>query len=129
MIITRATSNLGNADYVVGKEIDTGTYWVEGESKKPIYRKIFRGTTALDGAQSAVFTLENVNLDIIVSLNCMMKAADGASWRPVPNTYYNGQTWDCNIYFNTTDNTIVLGFGSSHNGTKEVIVIIEYTKS
>lgn len=103
-------------------EVDTGNRWIDG---RPIYRTVIRGASMLTNAQGAFATLpsepENI-IDMRLFVN-----ANGDGWRPIPNTYYGSLTWNCNIYMSGA--TIYLGFGSSWTRHREVVVIVEYTKS
>lgn len=103
-------------------EVDTGNNWIDG---KPIYRTVIRGASMLTNAQGAFATLpsepENI-IDMRLFVN-----ANGDGWRPIPNTYYGSLSWNCNVYMSGA--TIYLGFGSSWTKHREVVVIVEYTKS
>lgn len=103
-------------------EVDTGNRWIDG---RPIYRTVIRGASMLTNAQGAFATLpsepENIiDMRLFVNVN-------REGWRPIPNTYYGSLTWNCNVYMSGA--TIYLGFGSSWTKHREVVVIVEYTKS
>lgn len=103
-------------------EVDTGNNWIDG---RPIYRTVIRGASMLTNAQGAFATLpsepENIiDMRLFVNVN-------REGWRPIPNTYYDSLGWSCNVYMNGA--TIYLGFGSSWTEHREVVVIVEYTKS
>ena len=103
-------------------EVDTGNRWIDG---RPIYRTVIRGASTLSNAQDVFATLpgdpENIiDMRLFVNLN-------GDGWRPIPNTYYGSLGWSCNVYMSGA--TIYLGFGSSWTKHREVVVIVEYTKS
>lgn len=103
-------------------EVDTGSHWIDG---RPIYRTVIRGASMLTNAQGMFATLpgdpENIiDMRLFVNVN-------REGWRPIPNTYYGSLGWSCNIYM--SGGTIYLGFGSSWTKHREVVAIVEYTKS
>lgn len=103
-------------------EVDTGNRWIDG---RPIYRTVFRGASMITNAQAAFATLPS-EPENIIDMRLFVNVA-GEGWRPIPNTYYGSLTWNCNIYMSGA--TIYLGFGSSWTRHREVVVIVEYTKS
>lgn len=103
-------------------EIKTGGLWIDN---KPIYRFIWKGTSTLDGEQDIVCTLPSTP-ETVISLRGMIKRTDGA-WVPTPNAYFGSSNHDTNLRTDGGMN-VLLGMGSGFNGTKTVIVIVEYTK-
>lgn len=104
-------------------EVDTGGHWIDG---RPIIRFLWMGTTSLSNKQGAVCSFP-VTPDVMLTLRAMVEASGGGGWRPIPNNYYGGSTWNCNIY--NAGATVYLGFGSSWKGSRRVIVIAEYVKA
>lgn len=102
-------------------EVDTGNRWIDG---RPIYRTVIRGASMLTNAQGVFATLPS-DPENITDMRLFVNFGDG--WRPIPNTYYGSLTWNCNVYMSGA--TIYLGFGSSWTKHREVVVIVEYTKS
>ena len=103
-------------------EVDTGNNWIDG---RPIYRTVIRGASMLTNAQGMFATLPG-DPENIIDMRLFVNVA-GEGWRPIPNTYYGSLGWSCNVYMSGA--TIYLGFGSSWTRHREVVVIVEYTKS
>lgn len=103
-------------------EVDTGNNWIDG---RPIYRTVIRGASMLTNAQGMFATLSG-DPENIIDMRLFVNVA-GEGWRPIPNTYYGSLGWSCNVYMSGA--TIYLGFGSSWTRHREVVVIVEYTKS
>ena len=108
---------------LAGIEEPTGGIWIDG---RPIYRHVWTGKTTLDGAQDELYALPSVP-STVISLGGMFRRSDGA-WIPIPNVYYASVNWCVNIRTDANGNVLV-GFGSSYNGEKELVVTTLYTKS
>ena len=109
-------------DYSSGVEQNTGLTWIDG---KTIYRYIWKGTVTLDGKQDTIFALPSTP-STVISLRGMIKRTDGA-WVPSPNAYFSSSNHDTNLRTDGGKN-VLMGMGSGFNGSKTVIVIVEYTK-
>ncbi len=103
-------------------EVDTGNKWIDG---KPIYRAVISTTTTLAGAQGIVGTLPSA-VESPVSIRAFMQTADGTNWRPVPYAYYGDTRWTVGLYINGA--SVYMSFGALLTGTKNLIIIAEYTK-
>ena len=118
----------GVTNYQLG-EVETGGMWLfnpETQKGAKIYRFVWHGTTTLDGSQAIVATLPSVP-SVVVSLRAMFRREDGA-WLPIPFAYYGGTQYSANVRTDASGN-ILVGLGSEYNGTKELIVVAEYTKN
>ena len=102
-------------------EVPTGGHWIDG---RPIFRFMWVGTTSLSNKQGVACSLP-VTPDIMLTLRAMVEGSGG--WRPIPNNYYGGSTWNCNIY--NSGANISLGFGSSWKNSRRVIIMAEYVKA
>lgn len=104
------------------QEVDTGNTWIDGTG---IFRTVIQTTTDLVGAIGKVGELPSY-IKYPVSFRAFAKYPGDGAWRPVPDAYHGGNTWNVLVYFK--DNEIYMGFGSSWTGTKDLIIIMEYTK-
>lgn len=104
-------------------EVKTGETWID---RKPIYRKVFTGTTASTAGQIA--TLGNIaNLDTIIDIYGSIMSSSGY-WANVPMYYVNpntATTYYCVAQVDPSKNVYVL---SSYISTN-VKVIVKYTKT
>lgn len=103
-------------------EIDTGNKWIDGKS---IYRTVVKTTTSLTNALGEVATLPS-EIDTPVSIRGFAKYGGDGGWRPIPTAYHGGNTWNVLVYI--AGATVVMAFGSSWTGTKNIVLIVEYTK-
>lgn len=103
-------------------EIDTGNVWIDG---KPIYRACVKTTTDLSNAISVVATLPSA-VDTPISLSAFAKHPSDNGWRPIPSSYHGDLSWSVLVFIAGSD--ISMGFGRSWSGTKDVSIVIEYTK-
>ena len=103
-------------------EVDTGNKWIDG---KTIYRACVRTTTTIVNGIGDVATLPS-NIETPVSFRAFAKLPADSGWRPVPNAYHANTSYTVLVYFK--NNKVSMGFGSAWSGTKEIIIIVEYTK-
>lgn len=100
-------------------EVDTGNKWYDG---KRIYRFTIHGNTALTNSSGTFYTLANTPSDI-VHIDAFFKS--GNIWYPLPWAQYDINK-AANIYIDGAK--ICLAFASGWTGTRQVRVVIEYTK-
>ena len=103
-------------------EIDTGNKWIDGKS---IYRTVIKTSTNLVNSLGEVATLPSA-IETPVSIRGFAKYPGDNGWRPIPTAYHGGNTWNVLVYI--AGATVVMAFGSSWTGTKDIILIVEYTK-
>ena len=103
-------------------EVDTGNVWIDGAR---IYRTVVVTTTDIVSSIGEVATLPS-NILVPVSFRAFAKLPTDEAWRPVPDTYHGNSNYDVLVYFK--DNKVSMGFGSAWTGTKDIIIIVEYTK-
>jgi hypothetical protein len=106
-------------------EVKTGGKWIDG---KNIYRFVWVGTTKADGGSEDVFTMPNA-CETIIRATCMCRREDN-SWAPLPYAHYNSSSWMGTFWIGSPDTAPVVQvqLGSSYNGTKGLIFILEYTR-
>ena len=112
----------GINDYVENESL-TGQKWING---KPIYRYVKIVTVTHSGTQTKIFDLPCVP-ETMVRICAQMSNSGGTQWWPVPYSYYGNLNWNLNMYTNGTG--VYFGAGSSYSGSRQLIVILEYTKS
>ena len=100
-------------------EVDTGNKWYDG---KRIYRFTIHGNTAATNQSVTFYTLP-VTPDAIVHIDAFFKS--GSVWYPLPWAQYDVNK-AANIYIDGAK--ICLAFASGWTGTRQVRVVIEYTK-
>lgn len=100
-------------------EVDTGNKWYDG---KRIYRFTIHGNTALTNSSGTFYTLP-ATPDNIVHIDAFFKS--GSVWYPLPWAQYDINK-AANIYIDGAK--ICLAFASGWTGTRQVRVVIEYTK-
>lgn len=100
-------------------EVDTGNKWYDG---KRIYRFTLWGNTALTNSSGTFYTLP-ATPDNIVHIDAFFKS--GSVWYPLPWAQYDINK-AANIYIDGAK--ICLAFASGWTGTRQVRVVIEYTK-
>lgn len=103
-------------------EVDTGNVWIDGAR---IYRAVVVTTTDIVSSIGEVATLPS-NILVPVSFRAFAKLPTDEAWRPVPDAYHGNSNYDVLVYFK--DNKVSMGFGSAWTGTKDIIIIVEYTK-
>ncbi len=103
-------------------EVDTGNVWIDG---KPIYRACVKTTSSLVNAIGVVATLPSA-VDTPISLSAFVKYPGDGGWRPVPTSYSGNLSWSVLVFVAGAD--VSMGFGSSWTGSKDVVIIAEYTK-
>ncbi len=113
-----ARFNEGYKEYKTS-EVDTGNKWYDG---KRIYRFTIHGTTSLTNASGTFYTLPTTPSDI-VHIDAFFKS--GSIWYPLPWAQYDVNK-AANIYIDGAK--ICLAFASGWTGTRQVRVVIEYTK-
>lgn len=113
-----ARFNEGYKEYKTS-EVDTGNKWYDG---KRIYRFTIHGTTSLTNASGTFYTLPATPSDI-VHIDAFFKS--GSIWYPLPWAQYDVNK-AANIYIDGAK--ICLAFASGWTGTRQVRVVIEYTK-
>jgi hypothetical protein len=104
------------------EEVATGNTWIDGTG---IFRTVIKTTTSIVNSIGKVGELPSY-IKYPVSFRAFAKYSGDEAWRPVPDAYHGGDTWNVLVYFK--DNEIYMGFGSSWTGTKDIIIILEYTK-
>lgn len=104
------------------QEVNTGNTWIDGTG---IFRTVIQTTTDLVNSIGKVAELPSY-INVPISFRAFAKFAGDEAWRPVPDAYHGGDTWNVLVYFK--DNEIYMGFGSSWTGTKDIVIILEYTK-
>ena len=115
----------GVTNYTEGVEELTGGKWIDG---KPIYRYLWKGTTTHSGSQKVMTNFPgNITPETVITLRGMIQRSDG-EWVSAPTSYYGSLNHSANL---RTYNgyQIYLGLGSGFDGTKTVVIIVEYTKS
>lgn len=120
--IDNASDEISNLRSYSTTEVDTGKTWIDG---KPIYRKVFTGTTAT--------TIDVSSLNIDTGFVDMSHSYFYWSYRytPVQVTTTSSQNWGtymAGVYFNSTKTTITLERGTNIS-ISEYIITIEYTKT
>lgn len=100
-------------------EVDTGNKWYDG---KRIYRFTIHGNTAATNQSVTFYTLPATPSDI-VHIDAFFKS--GSVWYPLPWAQYDVNK-AANIYIDGAK--ICLAFASGWTGTRQVRVVIEYTK-
>lgn len=100
-------------------EVDTGNKWYDG---KRIYRFTIHGNTAATNQSVTFYTLPATPSDI-VHIDAFFKS--GSVWYPLPWAQYDINK-AANIYIDGAK--ICLAFASGWTGTRQVRVVIEYTK-
>lgn len=113
-----ARFNEGYKEYKTS-EVDTGNKWYDD---KRIYRFTIHGTTSLTNASGTFYTLPTTPSDI-VHIDAFFKS--GSIWYPLPWAQYDVNK-AANIYIDGAK--ICLAFASGWTGTRQVRVVIEYTK-
>lgn len=113
-----ARFNEGYKEYKTS-EVDTGNKWYDG---KRIYRFTIHGNTALTNASGTFYTLATTPADI-VHIDAFFKS--GNIWYPLPWAQYDVNK-AANIYIDGAK--ICLAFAGGWTGTRQVRVVIEYTK-
>ena len=113
-----ARFNEGYKEYKTS-EVDTGNKWYDD---KRIYRFTIHGTTSLTNASGTFYTLPDTPSDI-VHIDAFFKS--GSIWYPLPWAQYDVNK-AANIYIDGAK--ICLAFASGWTGTRQVRVVIEYTK-
>ena len=113
-----ARFNEGYKEYKTS-EVDTGNKWYNG---KRIYRFTIYGNTSLTNASGTFYTLPDTPADI-VHIDAFFKS--GSIWYPLPWAQYDANK-AANIYIDGAK--ICLAFASGWSGTRQVRVVIEYTK-
>lgn len=113
-----ARFNEGYKEYKTS-EVDTGNKWYDD---KRIYRFTIHGTTSLTNASGTFYTLPDMPSDI-VHIDAFFKS--GSIWYPLPWAQYDVNK-AANIYIDGAK--ICLAFASGWTGTRQVRVVIEYTK-
>ena len=113
-----ARFNEGYKEYKTS-EVDTGNKWYDD---KRIYRFTIHGTTSLTNASGTFYTLPATPSDI-VHIDAFFKS--GSIWYPLPWAQYDVNK-AANIYIDGAK--ICLAFASGWTGTRQVRVVIEYTK-
>lgn len=103
-------------------EVATGSTWIDG---KPIYRVCVSTTTAIVNGIGDVATLPSA-IETPISFKAFAKLPSDNGWRPIPSAYHGSTNYNVLVYFK--NNTISMGFGSAWTGTKDIIIIMEYTK-
>ncbi len=104
-------------------EVDTGNVWIDGSR---IYRAVVVTTTNIVNGIGDVATLPS-NIVTPVSFRAFAKLPSDSAWRPIPNAYHGNSNYNVLVYFK--DNVVSMGFGSAWAGTKDIIIIVEYTKT
>lgn len=116
------TTYISNSQIYATTESLTGETWIDG---KPIYRKVFTGTTAT--------TIDVSSLNIDTGFVDMSHSYFYWSYRytPVQVTTTSSQNWGtymAGVYFNSTKTTLILERGTNIS-ISEYIITIEYTKT
>ena len=119
------TIKLANETYLVNdlyktNEIRIGT-WIDG---KPIYRKVFVGTTS----STYDYFLFASNINMIINTYGYIKY-DGTNWTSILNCVGNlSVTYNFTLDIAGANNSVWANYSSSLKG-KDYIIIMEYTKT
>lgn len=105
---------------VTGVEVKTSKTY----NGKPIYKRVFSGTTASDATQKAVGEIPNMNYCISLTGSVI------TSTQNLPVNWY----WDTTVYIGcfvqkSDNNTIYIKTPSTAYQNKSVYVVVEYTKT
>lgn len=103
-------------------ETDTGGSWIDG---RKIYRYVFTGESALDGASGVIGSLPS-KIGALVSAFGTMKSSDG-SVRPIPFGSFSSLNGSAGFYVDG-GGAINLQLGSGYSGRHTINIILEYTK-
>lgn len=98
--------------------------WVENDEEKPIYRKVFEGTSNIGDGVS--IDLANLNADIIFNVYGWVKSSYG-QWWPIKNHYPPDSHYDTST--NYTYNNKLNVHCESYYSYPEYRIILEYTKT
>lgn len=110
--------------YTIG-ETNTNGKWIDG---KPIYRYVLKTTSTVDGGSGTVGHLPE-DIDTLIYANGTLRDSVGSgNRRTLPFVYYGSSNWSVSYYIKD-NGEIVLQAGSEYNGTKEIIIVVEYTKT
>lgn len=98
--------------------------WIDG---KPIYRKVFSGTTGGVNVKKAIYDLSNLNIETAVNLYGFVYRTDSFSAQ-VP---FNSQqeTWYIATFYEEVTKSISTIVSHSVFANKEIVGTIEYTKT
>lgn len=113
----------GVTNYTLG-EVKTGGKWIDGKS---IYRSVLQFTTTLNGAGDVVANLPNMP-ETLISARGFFSVNGSTSIRPIPFCQFNDIQYSVNLNVSSDNTAVSMTFGTKWSGTKEVYLILEYTR-
>lgn len=113
-----------NNEEVYEREELTGGTWIDG---KPIYRYTWMGVSSRSGSQGGYGNIPGGNPETVIRLYGTFKRPSDNAWFAIPNIYYGSLNYAVNMRTNE-DGGLTVGFGSAYDGTKSMILVVEYTK-
>ena len=113
-----------NNEEVYEREELTGGTWIDG---KPIYRYTWMGVSSRSGSQGSYGNIPGGNPETVIRLYGTFKRPSDNAWFAMPNIYYGSLNYAANMRTNE-DGGLTVGFGSAYDGTKSMILVVEYTK-
>lgn len=118
-ISTNAT-DIENLQTYSTSEVNTGKVWI---NNKPIYRKVFIGTTSSSTTYNIISTEINSSSCLIINSYGSIFSQSGES---ITINSYSNANWYSGIYYRNTDTQLL--FSDSAKG-KNYYVVLEYTKT
>lgn len=113
----------GVTNYQEG-EVPTGGTWIDG---KPIYRSVLHFTTTLSGAGGTVTNLPSPP-QTLISARGFFHPNNSNALRPIPFCQFNDVQYAVNLNVSKDSTGVNMTFGTKWSGTKNVYLILEYTK-
>lgn len=108
----------------VSEEVDTGGKWIDG---KRIYRSVLHFITTLSGAGGVVANLPDAP-ETLISARGFFSVSGSNSIRPIPFCQFNDIQYSVNLNVSKNSTDISMTFGTKWSGSKDVYLILEYTK-
>ncbi|MBQ8508040.1 MAG: hypothetical protein IJ466_11505 [Clostridia bacterium] len=113
----------GVTNYSAG-EVDTGGRWIDG---KRVYRSVLQFTTTLNGTGGVVANLPNMP-ETLISARGFFSVSGSTSIRPIPFCQFNDLQYSVSMNVAKDSSNVSMTFGTKWSGTKNVCLILEYTK-